>query len=130
MKALPLARHDLHGDWNYTLLPREYDQPPSAPDPFDQPSPDLAWLCHPALTGMPAAEWDALITTLMTLHERQREASLDKRRGHRPRIKAGEEPAAGPSSPSPTVSWPPSSTTAWGCPRSPSRPCSAFVPRP
>jgi transposase len=90
MKALPLARHDWHGDWNYTLLPREYDQPSSAPDPFDQPSPDLAWLCHPALTGMPAAEWDALITTLMTLHEHQREASLDKRRGHRPRIKAGE----------------------------------------
>jgi transposase len=90
LKALPLARHDWHGDWNYTLLPREYDQPPSAPDPFDQPSPDLAWLRHPAVTGMPAGEWDALIATLMTLHEDQREASLDKRRGHRPRIKAGE----------------------------------------
>jgi hypothetical protein len=47
-------------------------------------SPALAWLCHPALTGMPATEWDALVTTLMTLHERQREPSLDKRRGHRP----------------------------------------------
>ncbi len=31
----------------------------------------------------------ALITTLMTLHDQQREDSLDKRRGHRPRIKAG-----------------------------------------
>jgi hypothetical protein len=72
LKALPLARHDWHGDWNYTLLPREYDQPPSTPDPFDQPSPDLAWLRHPALTGMPAGEWDALIATLMTLHEDQR----------------------------------------------------------
>jgi transposase len=90
LKALPLARHDWHGDWNYTLLPCEYDQPPSAPDPFDQPSPDLAWLCHPALTGMTTAGWDALVTTLMALHEVQREASLDKRRGHRPRIKAGE----------------------------------------
>jgi transposase len=90
MKALPLERHDWHGDWNYTLQPRDYDQPPSDPDPFDQPSPDLAWLRHPALTGLPADEWDALITRLMTLHDQQREAALDERRGHRPRIKAGE----------------------------------------
>jgi hypothetical protein len=97
MDALPLDRHDWHGDWNYTLHPREHGdweytirrprpgQPASAPDPFDQPSPGLAWLCHPALTGMPPAEWDALITTMTTLHGQQREASLDKRRGHRPR---------------------------------------------
>ena len=90
MKALPLERHDWHGDWNYTLHPRDYDQPASAPDPFDQPSPDLAWLCHPALTGLAPAEWDALIATLMTLHDQQRETALDKRRGNRPRIKAGE----------------------------------------
>jgi hypothetical protein len=97
MDALPLDRHDWHGDWNYTLHPREHGdwkyavrlrghgEPASAPGPFNQPSPGLAWLAHPALTGMPAAEWDALITTLMTLHGHQREASLDKRRGHRPR---------------------------------------------
>jgi hypothetical protein len=108
MKALPLDRHDWHGDWNYTLRPHEHGdwehafrpprqgQPPSAPDPFDRPSPGLAWLCHPALTGLPAAEWDALITELMTLHDQQREASLDKRRGHRPRLNApgpGRRPA-------------------------------------
>jgi len=90
MKALPLERHDWHGDWNYTLSPREYDKPASGPDPFDQPSPDLAWLCHPAPTGLAAVEWDALIATLMTLHDQQREDSLDRRRGHRPRIKADE----------------------------------------
>jgi hypothetical protein len=108
MKALPLERHDWHGDWNYTLRPHEHGdwehafrpprqgQPPGAPDPFDQPSPGLAWLCHPALTGLPAAEWDALITELMTLHDQQREASLDQRRGHRPRLNApgpGRRPA-------------------------------------
>jgi len=108
MSALPLERHDWHGDWNYTLHPREHGhwersfrpprqgQPPSAPDPFDQPSPGLAWLCHPALTGVPPAGWDALIATLMTLHDHQREASLDKRRGHRPRLNApgpGRRPA-------------------------------------
>src|SRR5262249_31047689 len=68
--------------------PEAYDQISSVPDPFDQPSPGLAWLCHPALTGLPAPQWDALITTLLTLHDQQREASLDKRRGHRPRLTA------------------------------------------
>jgi Rhodopirellula transposase DDE domain len=90
MDALPLTRHDWHGDWNYTLRPEPYDQHAGTPDPFDQPSPDLAWLCHPALTGLRPGEWNALVTTLMTLHDQQREDSLDKRRGHRPRIKAGE----------------------------------------
>jgi transposase len=86
MAALPLARHDWHGDWNYTLRPEAYPQiPVAASDPFDQPSPDLAWLCHTAVTGLPAPEWDALITTITTLHQQQREAELDKRRGHRPR---------------------------------------------
>ncbi len=34
---------------------------------------------------MPSSEWDTLITTLTALHDHQREAELDKRRGHRPR---------------------------------------------
>jgi hypothetical protein len=86
MEALPLARHDWHGDWNYTLRPEAYPHlPVAAPAPFDQPSPDVAWLCHPAVTGLPTAEWHALITTITTLHQDQREAELDKRRGHRPR---------------------------------------------
>jgi hypothetical protein len=100
MKALPLDRHDWHGDWNYTLRPDEHGdwerafrpprqgQPASAPDPSGQPSPGLAWLCHPALTGLPTAEWDTLVTTLMTLHGQQREAALDRRRGNRPRLAA------------------------------------------
>jgi hypothetical protein len=97
MKALPLDRHDWHGDWNYTLRPDGHGdwerafrpprqgRPSAAPDPFDQPSPALAWLCHPALAGLPAPEWDALIPTLTTLHDQQREAALDERRGHQPR---------------------------------------------
>jgi hypothetical protein len=92
MQALPLTRHDWHGDWNYTLRPEDYDQTAGTPDPFDRPSPDLAWLCHPDLTGLPAREWDALIAALMTLHDQQRETNLDKRRGHRPRVTA---PGAG-----------------------------------
>jgi hypothetical protein len=86
MEALPLTRHDWHGDWNYTLHPQEYDQAAGVPDPFDQPGPDLAWLCHPALTGLPPQDRDALTAALMTLHDQQRETSLDRRRGHRPRL--------------------------------------------
>jgi len=87
MAALPLARHEWHGDWNYTLRPDPYPRlPVDEPDPFDQPSPDVAWLCDPAVTGLPTPQWDALITTITTLHLQQREAELDKRRGHRPRL--------------------------------------------
>jgi len=86
--ALPVTRHEWHGDWNYTLRPEAYEHINTTPDPFDQPSPDLAWLRHPALTGLPTPQWDTLITTLLTLHDQQREASLDKRRGHRPRLTA------------------------------------------
>jgi hypothetical protein len=68
--------------------PQEYDPASGAPAPFDQPSPGLAWLAHPALAGLTAREWDALITTLMMLHDQQREADLDTRRGHRPRLAA------------------------------------------
>ncbi|MGW7673776.1 transposase family protein [Streptomyces sp. NPDC054775] len=88
MDALPLHRREWHGDWNYTLRPEAYAQVSDAPDPFDQPSPDLSWLCHPALTGMQTQEWDTLITALTALHEDQREAHLNKRRGHRPRLAA------------------------------------------
>ncbi|MFL6131689.1 MAG: ISAzo13 family transposase [Nocardioidaceae bacterium] len=87
-EALPVTRHDWHGDWNYTLRPEAYEHVNSDPDPFDQPSPELAWLHHPALTGLSVQEWEALITRLLTLHDQQREANLDKRRGHRPRLTA------------------------------------------
>ena len=50
--ALPLTRHDWHGDRNCTLRPGNYGQAAGAPDPFGQPSPDLAWLCHPALAWL------------------------------------------------------------------------------
>ena len=69
MDALQLTRHDWHGDWNYTLRPEGYDQAAGVPDPSGRPSPDLAWLCHPALTGLPAGEWDALIAALIMLHD-------------------------------------------------------------
>ncbi len=88
MDALPLTRHDWHGDWNYTLRPEAHDRDAGVPVPFDRPSPHLAWLCHPALTGMPPREWDALVTALTGPYDQPRETLLDKRRGHRPRLAA------------------------------------------
>ncbi|MEU9047716.1 transposase family protein, partial [Kitasatospora sp. NPDC048343] len=85
--ALPLDRHTWHGDWNYTLRPEPYAEINEAPDPFDQPSPDLAWLRHPTFTGLTATEWNGLTAQLLALHDTQREGQLEKRRGHRPRIK-------------------------------------------
>lgn len=86
MDALPVTRHDWRGDWNYTIRPERFPQLPTGPDPLDQISPGLAWLCRPALTGMPEADWRTLIESLLGLHEQQRETALDKRRGHRPRL--------------------------------------------
>ena len=43
---------------------------------------------HRYILDYPACDWDALIATLLTLHDQQREANLDTRRGHRPRMTA------------------------------------------
>ena len=58
--ALPLTRHDWHGEWNYTLRP----EPPAPPLPAPPPGPGRAAWAHPALTGLDPAAWDQLITTL------------------------------------------------------------------
>jgi hypothetical protein len=95
MDTLPLTRHDWHGDWNCTLHPHEYDPARGAPDPFGRPGPDLAWLCHPALTGRAARSWDSLIATLVELP-----ASSGKRTCTRAAATRGcppPAPAAGPS---------------------------------
>jgi len=133
MAALPLTRHEWHGDGNYTLRPEPFPHLPiSAPDPFDQPRPDLAWLCHPTLTGWPTPEWDALITTITALHDQQREAELDSWTSDAATAPArsAPAPAVAPPSPSPTGSWPPCCTTGSPCLRSPSPPCSTSAPRP
>ena len=90
MDALPLTRHHWHGDWNYTPAP----QPPRAQ--AAPPRPDLAWLSHPAITGMPGPALDALTAALTAPAAQLREARLDRRRGFRPRQHApgtGRRPA-------------------------------------
>jgi hypothetical protein len=97
MSALPLDRHDWHGDWNYTLRP----EPPSPPSPPHPPArePGRAGWAHPALTGMDAGDWDQMISALTVPHQAQRDAELYVRRG-------------GPPTRKPAVRHPPALTLA------------------
>ena len=90
LDALPLARHDWHGDWNCTLHPQ-----PAAPRPAPaaapprprtaRPGPDLAWLACPAITGLPGPALDALTAALAGPAAALRVAAAGRRRGYRPR---------------------------------------------
>jgi transposase len=84
LDALPAVAHYWHGEWNYTLLPA----PPAALPPARPPGPpppDLAWLAHPAITGMTRPALDALTAALAAPAAALREAALHRRRGYRPR---------------------------------------------
>lgn len=80
--ALPLHRHDWHGDWNYTLRPEEHCRDGVLPiPPQNQPGPGRGWLTHPALTGIHPDQWDQLLAELTAAREVQREEDLQQRRG-------------------------------------------------
>jgi hypothetical protein len=86
LDALPLDRHGWHGDWNYTLRPAPAAPPGPAPAPGPaRPAPDLAWLAHPAITGLPGPALDALTAALAGPAAALREAAAGRRRGYRPR---------------------------------------------
>ncbi|MFI6361051.1 ISAzo13 family transposase [Streptomyces sp. NPDC050743] len=78
-----VERDAFHGEWNYTIVPRDPDQEPSqdAQEASGPPIPPEATflLTHPALTGMPREEFDQLVLRLepcrqlLTEAERQRE---------------------------------------------------------
>ena len=87
MAALPLGRHDWHGDWNYTLRP-EPPAPPPPPRPPAREAERPGW-AHPALTGLSASQWDQLIAALSTPYQAQREAALYVARGGPPTRKPG-----------------------------------------
>jgi Rhodopirellula transposase DDE domain len=93
MDALPLTRHDWHGDWNYALRPAPPAATAAAPARPARTRPDLAWLAHPAITGLTGPALDALTAVLDAPAASLREARLDRRRGYRPRQHA---PGTGP----------------------------------
>jgi hypothetical protein len=82
MAALPITRHDWHGDWNYTLHPESSGHtsesvllPPAAQD--------AATLADPALTGMSHADLDALTAALGALQADHADAHHRERQHHR-----------------------------------------------
>jgi hypothetical protein len=82
MAALPIGRHDWHGDWNYTLRPEPPAPPPPPRPPARQPErPDWA---HPALTGLDASDWNQMINALTVPYQAQRDAELYVARGGPP----------------------------------------------
>jgi hypothetical protein len=82
LNALPLSRHDWHGDWNYDLHPQEHRRDGVLPiPPQNEAGPGRDWLTHPALTGIPHEQWDSLVTELAAARAAQREADLHQRRG-------------------------------------------------
>ena len=96
MAGLPLDRHDWHGEWNYTLRP-EPPRPPGSPAPAAARPPrrDSAGGAHPALTGMPRADWTQLTSALVIPYQAHREAGLHiARGGPASRKPAGGYPAA------------------------------------
>ncbi len=95
MGALPLTRHDWHGDWNYTLRP-ERPRPAAPATQASRPAPrDSAGWAHPALTGMSPEAWDLLTAALVIPYQAHREARLHVLRGGPARRKpAGGYPPA------------------------------------
>jgi hypothetical protein len=82
MAAPPITRHLFHGDWNYTLDPHPAQtRGPTEPGPEAPTGWDRATLTHPALTGLPRKDLDALVTALAGPWNAQREQDRHQRRG-------------------------------------------------
>jgi hypothetical protein len=80
-----LARHDFHGEWNYTLLPVPRPAPEPEPEPAP-PGPDLHALASPAITGLPRASLGAFTASLQIPLAAAREQRLYTSRGRPRRI--------------------------------------------
>jgi Rhodopirellula transposase DDE domain/Helix-turn-helix of DDE superfamily endonuclease len=82
MAALPITRHDFHGDWNYCLhQDTGQARGPAEPGPQAPAGWDRATLAHPALTGLPRNDLDDLAAALAGPWSTQREQDRHQRRG-------------------------------------------------
>jgi hypothetical protein len=91
--ALPLHRHPVHGDWNYTLHP---ESAPTEPAPVgEQAGPArrrqamLARLADPRLIGMTTTELDALAAVLAPAQAARAQQRYAEQRGGRARRATG-----------------------------------------
>ncbi len=95
LASLPLDRHGWHGDWNYTLRPEPPRLAAAAPAAAPPARRDSTSWAHPALTGMPPADWAQLADALVIPYQAHREAALHIARGGPARRKpAGGYPPA------------------------------------
>jgi hypothetical protein len=80
-----LARHEFHGDWNYTLLPTWRPAPQPTPPPAAAAraalAPVVAALAGPELTGLSRAQFAALTAGLELPWAAAREQRLHRERG-------------------------------------------------
>ena len=82
MAALPITRHNFHGDWNYCLHPDTGQaRGPAEPGPQAPAGWDRATLAHPALTGLPRNDLHDLAAALAGPWSTQRERDRNRRRG-------------------------------------------------
>jgi Rhodopirellula transposase DDE domain len=103
MAALPLDRHNWHGDWNYALRPEPPALPPPPQPPAREPQrPDWA---HPALTGLGTSDWNQMIGALTVPYQAQRDAGAG-------RPPANQQAGTRPPSPSPNRPWSPCCASA------------------
>ena len=72
------------------LRPEQPDPAPAAP-----PQIDRAWLTHPAVTGLKPAAFEELTTRITALHDIQREAILQRRRGKQRKAAPNRRPRPG-----------------------------------
>ncbi|MDT0616431.1 ISAzo13 family transposase [Streptomyces lancefieldiae] len=95
--ALPLVRHEVHGQWNYTLLPA-----PSAPQALptseahgvsDRRRELLARLADPRLTGVSGKELAYLRAELAPLQAARSQERYSEQRGGRARRATGNQRA-------------------------------------
>jgi transposase len=93
--ALPLVKHETHGQWNYTLLPQPAEP---APPPVSREAHDvaerrrslLARLADPRLTGLDAHELADLCAELAPLQAARSQERYSEQRGGRARRATGK----------------------------------------
>jgi hypothetical protein len=129
LDALPLARHDWHGDWNYTLHPAPAPASP-APGPRPAARPPRTWPGSPAppspaCPAPPSTPWPP---PWPPLPPRSAKPPWTAAAATAPARHTATAPA--PGTPWPASSPPPSCTTATACPSTPSPPCSRPPPPP
>lgn len=85
LAAVPITRHDWHGEWNYTISPEPLTSTPESgtsdttTTSTGRQRDDLLWLHAPELTGLPPGRLDQLVTALTPKDQAGRRARANGR---------------------------------------------------